>query len=337
MLRIGLIGAGILGNVHAQTVSESDREILAAVADIDEAKGRAFALKFGTVYYQDYNDMLMNEKLDAVIVATPDFAHKEPVIASLRAGKHVLVEKPLAISLADAKEIVSEIRHGQKLMVNFTNRWAPPYAKAKELLDSGNIGKPVMLSAKLNDILWVSTEMMSWTALTSPASFLGSHDIDLFTWMFNSEIVEVYARGVKKVLVKRGIDAYDAIQANVKFDNGCIGVFENSWIIPNSYPIVADGKKQIYTEKGFINLEMGNDQIEIYDEKGGSNPSFYVRYSAQGKVAGAFKHAHDHFIDCILKNTEPEPDANAALKVTMVIEAIHRSIELGRPISLPIK
>ncbi len=336
MLRIGLIGTGILGNIHAKTVAESNREVLAAVADINEEKGRACASKYGAVYYEDYNTMLKQEELDGIIVATPDFAHKDPVLSSIRAGKHVLVEKPIAIDLSDAKDIVDEIRKGQKLMVNFTNRWAPPFVKAKEILDSGKIGKPLMLSAKLNDTLWVSTEMMSWAAKTSPAAFLGSHDIDLFTWMFDSEVIEVYANGIKNVLLKRGIDTYDAIQVNVKFANGCIGVFENSWIMPNTYHMVADGRKQIYAEEGFINLEMGNDQIEVYDRTGGTHPAFYIRYEVQGMVAGAFKHAHDHFIDCVLNGTKPGPGPESAYRVTMVIEAVHRSIESGKPVSLPI-
>ena len=178
--------------------------------------------------------------------------------------------------------------------------------------------------------------MMNWAAKTSPTAFLGSHDIDLFMWMFNSDIKQVYANGVKKVLVSRGIDAYDAIQVNAVFENGCIGVFENSWIVPNSYPIIADGRKQIYTESGFINLEMGTDQMSVYDNDGALVPSFYLQYPDNGKVAGAFKQAHDHFIDCILNDMEAGPGIESSAKVTMVLEAVKLSLLSGKPVELPL-
>ena len=338
MIRVAVIGAGILGEVHAQAVSEGAHEKLVAVCDLNPVRADALAGRYQVSAYTDYREMLEKESLDAVIVATPDFAHAEPVIACLQAGKHVLMEKPLATTLSDAKRIREEkSRHPDlRCMVNYTNRWSPPFAKAKEMIQSGKMGKPVMMSTKLNDTLWVSTEMMSWASKTSCMSFLGSHDVDLFLWMFECGISEVYATGVKKVLVSRGIDSYDGIQASIKFENGCIGTVENSWIAPNTYPIIADGKKQIYLERGFINMDTGTDQIIAYDAEQGSMPTFNVLYMENGKVAGAFKLAHDHFIDCVMEQREPGPNVESAYRVAEVIEAMHRSIVSGKPVSLPL-
>lgn len=332
MIRFGLVGAGILGKLHARVISEGSDEKLVAVADLSLKAAKSVAETYKCAAYESVAEMLKSEELDAVIVATPDFAHTAPVLEVLNAGKHCLVEKPLALRMDDVRAIKKALNGSQKLMVNFTNRWAAPFASAKGTLDSGKLGTPVMLSAKLNDTIWVSTEMMNWASKTSPAMFLGTHDIDLFQWMFDSPITEVYARGVKQVLIKRGIDAYDAIQTNVKFANGCIGVFENSWIVPNTYPIVADGKKQIFAEKGFINLEMGTDQITVYDEEKAAFPSFYLRYEDKGRVAGAFRQAHDHFLDAIKNDVQPEPGIDAAERVTRVLEAINRSLETGEPV-----
>lgn len=334
MVRFGLVGAGILGRLHARVVSEGNDETLVAVADLSVEAARAVAQSYGCACFGSAQEMLESVDLDAVIVATPDFAHTQPVLEALRAGKHCLVEKPLALQMKDICAIEAALDGSQKLMVNFTNRWAAPFAAAKELLDSGKVGSAVMLSAKLNDTLWVSTQMMNWASRTSPAMFLGAHDFDLFQWMFNSPIVEVYARGIKRVLVKQNIDAYDAIQTNVKFQNGCIGVFENSWIAPNTYPIVADGRKQIYAEKALINLEMGTDQLSIYDEDGAHFPSFYLRYSDNGRVAGAFRQAHDHFLDAIVHDIQPDPDIRSARRVTRVLEAINASLATGSPVTV---
>ncbi len=329
MVRFGVVGAGILGKMHMRLVSEGTREVLVAIADINAASAKEAGARYAVKGYASVGEMLCEEELDAVIIATPDFAHTDPVCECLEAGKHVLVEKPLAMNVADVNRIAEAKAPGLKLMVNFTNRWAAPFAESKALVTSGKIGQPVMLSAKLNDTLWVSTEMMNWASKTSPAHFLGTHDIDLFQWMFESAIVEVHARGVKRVLSARGIDAYDAVQTSVKFDNGCIGAFENSWIIPNTYPIVADGRKQIYTEKGFINLDMGVDQMTVYREDGVSYPSFYLRYDDNGRVAGAFRQAHDHFIDAVMNGVEPEPNLDAGMRVARVLEAISRSLATG--------
>lgn len=338
MIKVAVIGAGILGEVHAQAVSEGVHEELVAVCDLNPVRAETIAKQYQIHAYTDYHEMLKQKEIDAVIVATPDFAHAEPVIACLQSEKHVLMEKPLATTLPDAKRIREEKnKHpGLCCMVNYTNRWSPPFAKAKEMIQSGKMGAPVMMSTKLNDTLWVSTEMMSWASKTSCMSFLGSHDVDLFLWMFECGISEVYATGVKKVLISRGIDSYDAIQASVKFENGCIGTVENSWIVPNTYPITADGKKQIYLERGFINMDTGVDQIIAYDEVQGSIPTFNVLYTENGKVAGAFKLAHDHFIDCILEQREPEPNVESAYRVAEIIEAMHRSIKSGKPVTLPL-
>ena len=328
MIKFGLVGAGILGRLHARVISEGnkDREQLVAVADLNVQAAQKVADQYQCKAYGSVQEMLSDNDLDAVVIATPDFAHTEPVCICLKAGKHVLVEKPLALTVKDAQEIAAAKGDKTKLMVNFTNRWAAPYAASRDLLKSGKIGKPVMLSAKLNDTIFVSTDMMNWASKTSPAHFLGTHDIDLFQWMFDSPIVEVFARGVKQVLVARGIDAYDAIQTNVKFANGCIGVFENSWITPNTYPIVADGRKQIFTEKSLINLEMGMDQINIYREDGVAYPSYYLRYDDKGKVAGAFRQTHDHFLEAVENDTEPEPGLESGIRVTKVLDAISESL-----------
>ena len=335
MIRFGLVGAGILGKLHARVISEGgEKEKLVAISDLNYDAAKTTAKKYQCNAYDSVNKMIENEEIDAVIIATPDFAHKDPVCMCLSAGKHVLVEKPLALNMKDAEEITKVKTEKCKLMVNFTNRWAAPYAASRDLIQSGKIGKPVMLSAKLNDTIYVSTDMMNWASKTSPAHFLGTHDFDLFQWMFDSDIIQVYARGVKQVLATMGIDAYDAIQTNVQFANGCIGVFENSWITPNTYPIAADGRKQIFTEKGLINLEMGMDQISIYRDDGVACPSYYLRYDDHGKVAGAFRQAHDHFLESIRTGQEPEPGLESGVKVTRVLDAIVSSLETNSVIKL---
>lgn len=334
-IKFAIIGAGIMGDFHSRVISESDYGELVAIAGRTESKAREMAQKYNVPdYYVDYNVMLKNSDIDAVCVTTPDFLHLDPVLACIKNNKHVLVEKPLATSVEEAKLILDSQKEDKVLMVNYTMRWCSAFRNAKNIIDSGEIGKPVMMSCKLNDTINVATEMLNWADKTSPATFLSSHDIDLLMWLFNSDITEVYANGAKDVLKRMGIDTYDAIQACVKFKNGCIGTFETSWITPNRYPMMVDMRKHILGEKGVILLDTQKDQIEVLTENIHQYPTFHVLDMTRGKLEGAFKNAHDHFVDCIINSKKPEPSAEMGYKNAKVIDAIHKSIELRQPIFL---
>ena len=207
------------------------------MADIDEKKATSVASKYGARAFTDYRKMLEAGEVDAIHIATPDHLHTEPVLAALEAGKHVLVEKPMATTVDDARKVVATAqRVGRHVMVNYTHRWAAPYAHAEAAIRSGDIGKPLMVYARKDDAIWAATEMMSWTAMTSSASYLSTHDIDLVLWFLDTDVESVYAMGVKKVLVEHGIDTEDAIQALVRFSNGAIGTFSPPGFCPTPCP-----------------------------------------------------------------------------------------------------
>ena len=207
-VKIGVIGLGIMGEQYTRIYQAHPLAEVVAICNRGRDRLDEIGNKYGVAArYTNYEDLLADESVDAVCVATPDFAHYDPVKASLAAGKHILCEKPFTTELSEADELLrlSETRPGQKLQVAFNHRWLSSYYHGFSSIRRGDIGKPVAGYARKNDTIWVSTEMINWAAKTTPIHFLGAHDIDLMRWFFGSEPTEVHAYGAKGVLQERGI------------------------------------------------------------------------------------------------------------------------------------
>jgi predicted dehydrogenase len=269
-IRFGIIGTGIMGSAVGRVLKLCPQVELAALCDLDrerlEKSGKEFVV---SGLYERYSEMLDGEKLDAVAVATPDPLHTNPVVDSLTKGCHVLVEKPMATSLKDAEEIYRVVRKtGKKLQVNFNHRWLSPYHKAKEMVLSGELGEPVVGYARKNNPIYVPTEMIkSWSGRTTPAWFLSCHDIDLMTWWFDADPVEAYAKGAKKVLVAKGFDTYDAIQALVTYEGGKFATYEAVWIYPNSSPYMPDSFMELIGSAGTLHLDRQAEAVDAMTQE----------------------------------------------------------------------
>src|SRR3954453_1779511 len=196
--RIGVIGLGIMGEQYTRIYKSHPFADVTAIATRNPERLNRIGDKYGIEgRYLNYAEMLSQNSLDAVCVATPDFAHYAPVKAALEAGLHVLCEKPFTTDLdeADALLVLSRSRPKQKLQVAFNHRWLAAYYQGFTAIREGSIGRPVAGYARKNDTIWVSTEMIDWAARSTPIHFLGAHDIDLLRWYFASEPVSVHACG----------------------------------------------------------------------------------------------------------------------------------------------
>ena len=127
-LKCGVVGGGILGKVHLKACTQFPYAQPVAICDINGERAKEAAEEFDVEAYTDYEDMIDKADLDVIHIATPDFAHRDPVIKSLQSGKHVLVEKPMATTMDDARAIAEAAKAADgKLMVNFSNRWNVPH------------------------------------------------------------------------------------------------------------------------------------------------------------------------------------------------------------------
>jgi predicted dehydrogenase len=331
-VKIGVVGAGIWGANHALALKDYARADLSVICDLDETRAQAAGAKFGCAWTTSL-DALAESDVQAVTIATPDHLHREPTIRMLRAGKHVMVEKPLATSIADGKAMVeAAAKAGVKLMVDFHARWHPLFMGAKAYVERGDLGNPVMGYARLSDTIHVPTEMLAWGGRSGPEWFLFPHVMDIVRWLIDREPIDVYAKGHRGVLAAKGVDCWDAIQALVEFEGGASFAFETSWIVPNSYTNVVDNRLTLYGEKG--GLELRNEpNLWVFTDR------FHTPFSSEsvtryGKAWGFQYESIRYFVDCVAENVTPESSGDDGLIVTAMIEATLASIARRAPVRI---
>lgn len=331
-VKIGVIGLGIMGEQYARIYQAHPLAEVVAICN----RGRDRLDEIGDKYeiasrYEDYHELLGDPAVDAVCVATPDFAHYLPVKAALEAGKHVLCEKPFTTDLSEADELLDLglKRPDQVLQVGFNHRWLASYHHGFASIQAGKIGRTVAGYARKNDTIWVATEMIDWAEKTTPIHFLGAHDIDLMRWFFSSEPVEVRAYGAKGVLQERGIDTYDLVQAQVKFQSGAFATIESAWIYPNVFPTIVDSFVEVVGSLGHLHFDRKRESIEMSTDQQFTYPKVFLTAEIFGKLRGAFVECLSDFLDSIINGSEPKVTAYDGRQVTAVLDAVSRSLESG--------
>jgi predicted dehydrogenase len=329
-----VIGCGIFGSIHAEAYSNHPKGELLWVCDIDEKKARALGERFSCKWTTKLEDIANDKNVKVVSVATPDFAHYEATMLMLSKGKNVLVEKPMATSTKEAEEMAKEAeRKGVFLMVDFHNRFNPPFNEAKKAIEDGRIGKPLMAYARLSNSLFVPLKMLSWSGKSGPHWFLMPHIVDLTLWFFNQKPKSVFAKGHKGILSSKGIDTYDCIQAIISFEEG-FATLESSWILPDSAPSIVDFKFQVIGEKGKMEMEGTRQGIEIASEKF-AYPFVSDKRELYGEIWGFVYIPIWYFLNCVVKGESPQITLEEGVMVTKVIEAIENSLRMGKEVEVP--
>ncbi len=333
-LNVAVVGCGIFGEIHAATYAEFDRSNLAAVCDLDADRAGRLAERFGCRSCTSVEDIAADPDIQAVSVATPDFAHRGPCVALARAGKHFMVEKPLAMTVPDAEEIVKAAREaGVVGMVDFHNRYHPALAAVKGRLDRGEIGRPQMMYARLSDRLEVATEWFAWSARSGPEWFLGSHLVDIACWMFGRDPVRVFAEGRKDVLAARGIDCRDSMQIHLSFPDG-FATLETSWILPDTWPMVCDFLVSLQTTEARADVDMSHQGATIVDRERFEKPLLFGRTPVGADDFGFFAFPIREFVRTVQEGKEPAMPVTDGLKNVKVVSAAVESAESGRVVEL---
>ncbi len=335
-IRIGVVGVGIQGEAHVMCLKSLHNVELIGIADVNEKRARYIAEKYKIPkVYTDYRDLARDKEIEAITVATPDFLHKDPVIVAAENGKHVLVEKPMATSLRDAEDMANAVRrYDIKFMVNFENRFNPPFVKVKEDIDKGILGRPLYAYIRLSDTIYVPTQMIKWSNKTEVCFFLMSHTVDLARWYFNDSVKTVFATSRAEVLKGLGIDTPDMYVALLKFKKGGIAFLESCWILPNSMPSVFDFKFELICDKGAVFVNTQNESIERFTEGKWSYPHFMKLYSVHNRTIGFLREALGHFISCIAEDQEPLISVKDGLENVRILCKIRESASKGVSLSL---
>ena len=333
MQKFGIIGMGIRGKMYANVIKENPCAQLNAVCDTNRTILEQYE-KEGIKGYTDFKQMIEQADINVVIVATPDFMHKESVIYAATHKLNIMVEKPFSTSVDECKEMSEVIKENKvKCLVAFENRWSLPFINVKNMIEAGQIGNILNISAMLNDTEYVPREMLPWAGKSTPAWFLFPHIIDMASWYTGKEIKKVYATGVKKKLIKQGLNTYDSIEAIVTYEDDTSGVFTTTWVLPDTYPVVADQKMNIVGEKSSVNIDLCEQMVKMAASEKFFNPRV-LGTSVNGHLTTPPAHMLNGYIDTLERGLKPLATEDDGLRNTQIIAAIHKSVELGVPIEI---
>lgn len=332
MFDVGVVGAGIRGRLFATALSQQPDVRVVAIADPAPA-AEQLASDVGARSYSNHRELLAAHDLDGLVVATPDFAHRDAAVDAANAGLHLLIEKPLATEVSHALEIEQAVRaSGVRAMVAFENRWNPRFVVARQQIAGGGIGDVLFQSAQLNDTRFVPEQMLSWASKSTPAWFLMPHTVDLALWLSGKRPRTVYATGLRRELVKNGIDTYDGVHALVTFDDDSTLALQSHWVLPESYPSVFDFRYDLVGDKAALRIDGSDQGVRL------AGPTWkwlhHVSLETGGRITGAAAEIARSYVDLLADRAVDVPTVEDAVLVTTVVAAIHDSIETGNPIHL---
>ena len=331
---VAIVGCGIFCEVHAKAYRGFSQSNLVAVCDIDARRARQMAEKYACRYSTNIEEIACDPQIQAVSVVTPDFTHVEPCVVLAQAGKHLLIEKPLATSVADAEKIVAAVtKAGVICMVDFHNRYNPAFAPIKEQLDHGQLGRPQMMYVRLSDRIEVASEWFNWSGKSGPEWFLGSHIADLACWLFGELPVRVFADGQKEVLAGKGIDCYDSVQIHLSFAKG-MATLETSWIVPNSWPAVCNFYASLQTTTGRADVELGKQATTIARADGFEWPFILGQTAIGAEEFGFFKLPIRDFVRAVARGAGSPIGVQEGLNNVRIIAAALESMRTKQVVEL---
>ncbi|WP_134704970.1 Gfo/Idh/MocA family protein [Ammoniphilus sp. YIM 78166] len=340
-LKFALVGCGRIAKKHIEAMRDLEQAELVAVSDIQAGRAQFWGEKLGIPYYDDYNKMLsMHNDIDVVNILTPSGLHaKHAIDIAKKYRKHIVCEKPAALRLNDADEIIKACKEaGVHFFVMMQNRYNLAVQKLKQALDEGRFGKIILGTVRVRWARsqeyydadeWRGTWDMDGGCLTNQAS----HHIDLLTWLLG-EPVEVTAKTATRLL---DIEVEDTGAAIVKFANGALGIVEATTA---TRPKDLEGSVSILGEKGTV--EIGGfavNQIKTWlfeDQREEDKEVINLFNEAPPNVYG-FGHQRylAEVIDCILNGKKVPVDGIEGRKSLELIHAIYESAETGETVRIP--
>jgi predicted dehydrogenase len=333
MLTIGIVGAGLRGRLFADALADSPGVEVVGFAEPSARVAGEAAAATGLTVLPSHTDLLSDLAPDAVIVATPDFAHREVGVDVARSGAHLLIEKPLATTLDDVHAIAAAVAAGGgRCLVGFENRWNPHVVTSHDAIAAGELGVPITSSATLSNSYFVPTQMLSWAALSSPAWFLMPHTIDLLTWLTGRVPVRVSAMGSRGVLERLGVDTWDVIHALLTFDDGTTASLTSAWVLPETGEGIVDFRFGVVGTQGSLSADLGHQGLTtVTDRQRSAWPlSGRIGRSAVGPAVWMVQ----DFAAGLIDGAELGPGIDQGVLVTETICAIERSLETGATVEL---
>ena len=340
MINFGVIGCGRISKRHLDLLGggQIDAAKLVAICDSDSSRLDAARQRYNVSAYGSLDAMLADPAIEVVTVLTPSGMHAEHAIAAAAAGKHVVVEKPMALRLEDADAMIAACDRARvKLFVVKQNRFNVPVVKARAALDAGRFGKLVLGTVRVrwrrdqsyyDQDSWRGTWAQDGGVLSNQAS----HHVDLLEW-FMGDVVSVHARASRALV---DIEAEDTAVATLQFSNGALGIVEAT---NAARPRDLEGSLSILGEGGtvviggfavnkletweFVDMQPGDENVL---EQFSVNPPNVYGYGHQAY--------YEHVVDCLKNDKAALVDGLEGRRSLELITALYESIETGRDIPL---
>jgi predicted dehydrogenase len=344
----GIVGCGMISSFHARAIADVRGAKLSACFDTREAAAERFAADNHCKSYTKLDAMLADPNVDVVTIATPSGAHMEPAIAAARAGKHVIVEKPLEITLKKCDRIIEECdKSGVKLAAIFPSRFHGSSLKLKRAIEAGRFGRLTIGDAYVK---WYRTQAYydsgAWRgtwALDGGGALMNQaiHSVDLLTWLMGP-VVEIQANTA--TLAHERIEVEDTAVATLKFANGALGTLEATTA---AYPGYLK-RIEIHGSEGSAVLE--EEDLKAWDfVKPRKEDKAILEQMRKPKSSGggasdpaAIGH-HGHamqfrdFLDAVHKNRAPAIDGHEGRRSVEIILGVYKAAETGKTVKLPLK
>lgn len=329
-----LIGAGRCGMIHGRNFANSvPGAKLVAVSDVFEEGAKAAAKELNlTTWYTDYREALANPEVDAVLIATPTKFHCQIALDAAKAKKHIYCEKPMAMNVEECDLMIQAAEENHvKLQIGFIRRFDESFRKAKEIIDSGKIGKVVLVKSQTRGPSTPHEWMYDIAVSNGPLAEVNSHDIDTLRWMTDSEITSLYAIGGNyrcEDAKEKYPDFYDSVLVSLRMDNGMMGSIDGAQGVKYGY----DARVDILGEKGCVTIGDLKDTTTVtYTQDGRQNDVA----SAWIKVfKGAYLEEDKSFTECILQDREPEVTGFDGRQAVAVVKAGNESLKTGKIVYL---
>jgi predicted dehydrogenase len=314
-LKFGLIGCGKLGAIHAECVARIDGAKFAAYADISEEAAKSALDKFGGDYATtDVNKVLADDRIDAVYICTLHDSHAPLAIAAAKAGKHIMIEKPLALKLEDCEAVAEAVENsGVVLMPAFKMRYYPLIRRAKEFIPQPMVLLGQCLDRRWEDGFWAQDPVKGGANVHSQ----GCHITDILRFLAGSEPKQIWAAG--GMLTHPGHPCIDQCVASIRFENGCAA----SWIS-------GDAGLGQFTSKFFFELYGDNKSVQIYDRNkhacfdDGEKTWVEERPDEEG-----FQLENEEFVSALKEGRQPELSAYDGIQATRIVLAADKAIRTG--------
>ena len=332
--RLAVVGAGRAGMVHAANARRwlGDAE-LACVVEVDETRARDVAHELGVPVYGSLEHAIGHEFFDGVVLTTPTFTHRDLTVLATAAGKHVLCEKPLALTVDDCDEMIACAEDAcVVLQVGFVRRFQQEFVEAKRRIDAGEIGEPMIVKSLTRGPglppVWAHELSRSNGMLAE----VNSHDFDCTRWLAGSEIERVYAETANMKGAERGVaaaDFYDNAVVTLRFANGALGTIDGTCPVDVGY----DARVEVVGSEGvlFVGQQQATALLEIRRRGAGEVPTFA---SWPQRFEWGYREELRAFVEAARTGAEPRATGNDGRAAVAAVIAANRAWLEGRPVEL---